>query len=96
MSLRPLRLLLPAALLAVTGARAGAQAGVSTLRPAGERTVGAGRLEHGELVEGDARLNDDSRYDDFIYMAHAGEQIQVRLSSDAFDPFLYVGRRGAG
>ncbi len=95
MSLRPLCLLLCAALLAVTGARAGAQA-VSTARPAGERMVGTGRLEQGELAETDARLDDDSRYDDFVYMARAGEQIQVRLSSDAFDPYLYVGQRGAG
>jgi hypothetical protein len=92
----PLRLLSCAALLAVTGARAGAQAGVSMARPAGERTVGTARLEHGELMEADARLDDDSRYDDFVYMARAGEQIQVRLSSESFDPYLDVGQRGPG
>jgi hypothetical protein len=102
MPVRPLLLCLCALLAAVPGTRAAAQssgapsAPVSAARPAGARAVTAGRLETGALEAGDARLDDDSRYDDFIYMARAGEQIQVRLSSDAFDPYLYVGRRGAG
>ncbi|MBB4636178.1 hypothetical protein [Longimicrobium terrae] len=97
MPVRPLLVLLCALLLAT---RADAQSpgapAVSAVRPAVARMVAAGRLEAGALEDGDARLDDDSRYDDFVYMAHAGEQIQVRLSSDAFDPYLYVGRRGAG
>lgn len=98
MPVRPFLVLLFALLFATRAdaQSSGARPAASAARPSGARTVAAGRLETGALEEGDARLDDDSRYDDFVYMARAGEQIQVRLSSDAFDPYLYVGRRGAG
>ena len=50
-----------------------------------------GALTRGE----DPELAYDELYDVYVFRARAGERVQIRLNSDAFDAMLYVGR-GSG
>lgn len=58
--------------------------------PGGIQTLQAGQTVRGELAQGDEKMDDDSFYDLYTYMARRGERIVVRMSSDDFDTVLGV------
>lgn len=44
----------------------------------------------GTLAPGDSQLDSGEYYDQFSFTGNAGDQVQLELSSDAFDPYLMV------
>lgn len=46
----------------------------------------------GVLEAGDAELDDNRLYDVYSFQARSGDQLTIRLDSDDFDAYLYVGR----
>ncbi|MDB4949086.1 MAG: peptidase [Gemmatimonadetes bacterium] len=52
----------------------------------------AGQDVGGTLSASDARMADDSYYDDYTYQGRAGERLTVTLKSAAFDAYLHFGR----
>lgn len=54
--------------------------------------IEAGPAVRGELTEDDARADDDSFYDMYVYRGSAGEAVTISLSSEDFDAYLAVGR----
>lgn len=54
--------------------------------------IEAGSAVRGELTEDDARADDDSFYDMYVYHGRAGEAVTISLSSEDFDAYLAVGR----
>lgn len=83
----------------------GAATGAYTLRvtPRGPRRTEAtprpisiGQEMSGELTEDDAQLEDDSFFDYWSFTGRTGERVGIRMTSDAFDTFLAVGRLSGG
>jgi hypothetical protein len=58
--------------------------------------IQAGRAVRGELTEDDARADDDSYYDLYVYRGRAGEAVTISLSSEDFDAFLSIGHMVGG
>lgn len=58
--------------------------------------IDAGTVVSGALATSDARLNDNSYYDEYVYTARRGERITVVMRSTAFDTYLNVGRMQNG
>ena len=54
--------------------------------------ISAGPATSGELSDADPELDDGSFYDLWTYRGHAGEQLRITMSSEAFDTFLAIGR----
>jgi hypothetical protein len=50
-----------------------------------------GPAVQGELTDDDARAEDESYYDLYVYQGRAGETVTISLSSDDFDTYLVVG-----
>lgn len=73
-------LLLSLAALALCGASAAAQ-----------RTLHPGELVDGSLARGDLRLSDGRYYDEYTFRARRGETVVVRLESEDFDAYLFLG-----
>jgi hypothetical protein len=61
----------------------------------GGATIRSGQTVRGELTSRNGTLGDDSYFQDYTYTARRGEQLVVGLTSEDFDAFLHVGRRGA-
>lgn len=53
--------------------------------------ITAGTTVEGTLDDGDPRGGDDSPYDDWLFEGTAGQRIEIRLSSAAFDTYLWFG-----
>lgn len=65
------------------------------VEPTPTRLAPRGEVQ-GALTRGeDPELAYDELYDVYVFRARAGERVQIRLNSDAFDAMLYVGR-GSG
>lgn len=65
--------------------------------PAAPRPVQAGAQVSSALDEDDAVLEaDGSFYELWSYQGRAGEQIRIRMSSDAFDTYVAIGRMEGG
>lgn len=65
--------------------------------PAAPRPVQAGAEVNSALDEDDAVLEaDGSFYELWSYQGRAGEQIRIRMSSDAFDTYVAIGRMEGG
>jgi hypothetical protein len=56
------------------------------------RQVSVGSTTSGTLTSSDARMENNSLYDDYTVRLSANQAIEVRMSSSAFDAFLRVGR----
>lgn len=54
--------------------------------------IAAGETVEGELAPGDARADDDSFYEAWLYRGRVGETITIRMQSTAFDTYLAIGR----
>ncbi|WP_420130433.1 hypothetical protein [Longimicrobium sp.] len=61
----------------------------------GGSTIRSGQTVRGELTSRNGTLGDDSYFQDYTYQARRGETLVAGLTSDDFDAFLHVGRRGA-
>lgn len=65
--------------------------------PAAARPLEPGRQVEGELDEDDAVLDTDgSFYELWSYRGHAGEQLRIRMDSEAFDTYVAIGRMEGG
>lgn len=62
-------------------------------RPVGVRL---GDSLSGEITTRDAEHEEGGRYDDYLFRGAAGERVEVRLESEAFDPVLRIGRMVGG
>jgi hypothetical protein len=62
--------------------------------PAPPRTtpIRQGGSTTGELVEGDAELEDGRFYDAYVYTGRAGERLRIDLRSEDFDSYVIIGR----
>lgn len=78
----PRRALLGAAVLCALPAALAAQAGTP---------IRAGQTVSGSLAASDARLDDGSYYDHYVYRGRPGEEVVVTMRSTAFDAYLAVG-----
>lgn len=56
--------------------------------------VSIGDSLSGNLEEGDSRSPEDGLYDRYVFAAAAGTRVEIVMRSDAFDPYLIVGREG--
>ena len=56
----------------------------------GGQAIQLGETVTGHLGETDALLDDSTRYDNWLYEGTAGELIDVRLKSEAFDSYLFI------
>lgn len=79
--------------LALYGAFQGGRAAEGTF--AGHSVEGGATIHLGdtvtdELKPTDALLDDSTHYDNWLYEGTAGERIDVRLASEAFDPYLFI------
>ena len=77
--------LLPLAAAALTAGTAQAQ-----------RPIAPGEITRGSLTRSDPRMDDGTYYDEYTFSGRRGETVIVRMESDDFDTFLYLGtmRRG--
>jgi hypothetical protein len=65
--------------------------------PAAARPLEPGRQVEGELDGEDAVLDSDgSFYELWSYRGHAGEQLRIRMDSEAFDTYVAIGRMEGG
>jgi hypothetical protein len=60
-------------------------------RRAARSSIQSGVLVESALSDEDADLPDGASYQEWIYDASAGETVQVRMRSEYFDTFLYLG-----
>lgn len=52
--------------------------------------VATGHAMDGELAEGDAQLKTGEYVDTYPYQGHAGENLEIRLTSSDFDPYVAI------
>ncbi|HVZ99376.1 MAG TPA: caspase family protein [Caulobacterales bacterium] len=52
--------------------------------------VAQGRAIDGELADGDAQLKTGEFVDTYPYEGHAGENLEIRMSSSEFDPYVAI------
>lgn len=57
----------------------------------GVRTITAGEAVSGTISLNDEQLEDGSHFQVWFYTGTAGEQIQIDMWSDAFEPYLILG-----
>jgi hypothetical protein len=57
---------------------------------ASEGAVTTGRVIDGALAQGDAQLGSGEFVDTYPYTGAAGEQLDIRLTSNAFDPYVAI------
>jgi 3'-phosphoadenosine 5'-phosphosulfate sulfotransferase len=81
------RALLGAAVLCTLPAALAAQPGTP---------IRAGQTISGSLSASDAKLDDGSYYDQYVYRGRPGEQVTVTLRSSAFDAYLSLGTMNGG
>lgn len=70
---------------------AGADPAPTPRRDGGQRqpgTIRSGQTVDGQLTASDPKLGDDSHYDLYTYQGTPGENIEITLSSAAFDAYL--------
>ncbi len=58
--------------------------------------IAAGQPVAGSLATTDARANDNSYFDPYVYHGHAGERLVITLRSSAFDSYLTYGTLNGG
>jgi len=56
-----------------------------------QRTLVPGQLTRGMLSSSDARLTDDTYFDEYVFSGRRGETVVVRMESGSFDTFLHLG-----
>lgn len=69
---------------------AGGQAAERASSPAPEAAVALGRAIAGELAGGDARLDSGEYVDVFTLHGRRGQEIDIRLTSNDFDPYVAI------
>jgi hypothetical protein len=75
----------------------GDAAAAAAARPALALTeIGVGDPVAGALATSDARANDNSYFDPYVYHGHAGERLVITLRSSAFDSYLSYGTLTGG
>lgn len=68
-----------------------AAAALAAAPAAAQRSLVPGEVTRGTLSSGDPRDEDDRYYDEYSFEARRGETVIVRMESDAFDTYLYLG-----
>jgi hypothetical protein len=64
--------------------------------PVTTRPIRAGTDVNATLTTGDAELGEGNHYQHWTYTGRAGETVRIRMRSDEFDTYLYLGQMAGG